>query len=87
MLKQNINISIKLFICLFMVVFADTSPTIIKQTYRFKTLPDDGSYSLIISNISSDLIVSGHEGSGALINVKQVTFGIKKKDIPNIHKN
>ena len=69
-----------------MMVFADTSPTIIKQTYRFKTLPDDGSYSLIISNISGDLIVSGHEGSGALINVEKITFGIKKKDIPNIHK-
>ena len=69
-----------------MVVFADTSPTIIKQTYRFKTLPDDGSYSLIISNISGDVIVSGLEGSGALINVEKITFGIKKKDIPNIHK-
>ena len=86
MLKQNINISKKLFIYLFTVVFADTSPTIIKQTYRFKTLPDDGSYSLIISNISGDLIVSGHEGSGAFINIEKITFGIKKKDIPNIHK-
>ena len=69
-----------------MVVFADTSPTIIKQTYRFKTLPDDGSYSLMINNISGDFIVSGHEGSGAFINVEKITFGIKKKDIPNIHK-
>ena len=63
-----------------MVVFADTSPTIIKQTYRFKTLPDDGSYSLIISNISGDFIVSGHEGSGAFINVEKITFGIKKEE-------
>ena len=69
-----------------MAVFANTNPTIIKQTYRFKTLPDDGSYSLILNNISGDLIVSGNEGSGAFINVEKITFGIKKEDIPHIHK-
>jgi len=86
MLKQKINTSIKILIYLFTVVYTDTGPTIIKQTYRFNTLPDDGSYSLILSNISGDLIVSGNEGSGAFINVEKITFGIKKEDIPNIHK-
>ena len=33
----------------------------------------------LISNISGDLIVSGHEGSGAFINVEKITFGIKKR--------
>ena len=69
-----------------MVAFADTSPTIIKQTYRFNSLPDDGSYLLNLSNISGDLIVTGHEGSGAFINVEKITFGVTKEDIPNIHK-
>ena len=86
MLKQKINSSIKILICLFTIAFADTGPTVIRQTYRFKTLPDDGSYSLTLSNISGDLIVSGYEGSGAFINLERITFGIKKKDIPNIHK-
>ena len=86
MLKQKIKASIKILICLSMAIFADTGPTVIKQTYRFKTLPDDGSYSLILNNISGDLIVSGNEGSGAFINVEKITFGIKKEDIPNIHK-
>ena len=84
MLKQKINASIKILICLSMAIFADTGPTVIKQTYRFKTLPDDGSYSLILSKISGDLIISGNEGSGAFINVEKITFGIKKEDIPNI---
>ena len=69
-----------------MAILADTGPTVIKQTYRFKTLPDDGSYFLILNNISGDLIVSGNEGSGAFINLERITFGIKKEDIPNIHK-
>ena len=69
-----------------MAILADTGPTVIKQTYRFKTLPDDGSYFLILNNISGDLIVSGNEGSGAFINLERITFGIKKKDIQNIHK-
>ena len=86
MLEQKINTSIKILLCLLTVVLSDSGPTLIKQTYRFKTLPDDGSYSLILNNISGDLIVSGNEGSGAFINVEKITFGIKKEDIPNIHK-
>ena len=86
MFEKIIYNSIKILICLTTIISAENNPTIVKQTFRFKTLPDDGSYSLKIRNISCDLNITGHEGSGAFIVVEKITFGIKKEDIPNIHK-
>ena len=86
MFGQKFNNCIKIIICFLSAVYAENSPTIVKQTYRFNSLPDDGSYLLNLSNISGDLIITGHEGSGAFINVEKITFGVPKEDIPNIHK-
>ena len=86
MFEQKFNICIKIIICFLSAACAENSPTIVKQTYRFNSLPDDGTYQLNLSNISGDLIVIGHEGSGASINVEKITFGVTKEDIPNIHK-
>ena len=86
MFEQKFNNCIKIIICFLSTVCAENSPTIVKQTYRFNSLPDNGSYQLNLSNISGDLIVTGHEGSGAFINVEKITFGVTKEDIPNLHK-
>ena len=79
MFEKIIYNSIKILICLTATISAENNPTIVKQTFRFKTLPDDGSYSLTIRNISCDLNITGHEGSGAFIVVEKITFGIKKR--------
>ena len=86
MFEQKFNSCIKILILFLYAIYAENSPTIVKQTYRFNSLPDDGSYLINLSNISGDLIVTGHEGSGAFINIEKITFGVTKKDIPNIHK-
>ena len=86
MFGQKFNICIKVIICFLSAVYAENNPTVVKQTYRFNYLPDDGSYLLNLSDVSGDLIVTGHEGSGAFINVEKITFGVTKEDIPNIHK-
>ena len=86
MFKQKFNSCMKIIICFLCAVYSENSPTVVKQTYRFNSLPDDGSYLLNLSNISGDLIVTGHEGSGAFISVEKITFGVTKEDIPNIHK-
>ena len=86
MFEKIIYNSIKILIFLTAIIPAENNPTIIKQTFRFKTLPDDGSYSLTIRNLSCDLNITGHEGSGAFIVVEKITFGVKEEDIPNIHK-
>lgn len=86
MRNHIINTSIIILLCFITVTFGNNGSTEIKQTYRFKTLPDDGSYTLFMNDISGNLIISGHEGSGGLITIKRITFGVKKKDIPKIHK-
>lgn len=82
----KINRSIVILLCFINLTYGDNGSTQIKQTYRFKTLPDDGSYTFFLSDISGNLIISGHEGSGAFINITKITFGVKKEDLPNIHK-
>ena len=67
-------------------IFSENGSTQIKQTYRFSALPDNGSYKIEINDLSGNFIISGHEGSGALININKVLFGIEKKDIPKMHK-
>ena len=86
MCNRIINTSIIILLCFLKLAFGNNGSTQIKQTYRFKTLPDDGSYTLFMNDISGNLIISGHEGSGGLITIKRIAFGVKKKDIPKVHK-
>ena len=57
----------------------------IKQIYRFQNVPDDGSYSIIINNISVNLKFTGHEGSGAKLTVTSIGYGIREQDTEEIH--
>lgn len=56
------------------------STTRILQTYRFDGLLDDGSYTIKIDNISSNVNIVSHEGSGAKITIKNITIGISEKE-------
>ncbi len=60
--------------------------TQIKQTYRFDKLPDNGSYLITIENISSNIKISGKEGSGALVTITRIVFGITEEEITMAHK-
>tara|TARA_X000000368_G_scaffold42279_1_gene30472 strand:+ start:424 stop:1650 length:1227 start_codon:yes stop_codon:yes gene_type:complete len=57
------------------------STTRILQTYRFDELLDDGSYTIKIDNISSNVNIVSHEGSGAKITIKNITIGISEKEV------
>ena len=56
------------------------SSTKILQTYRFDELLDDGSYTIKIDNISSNVNIVSHEGSGAKITIRNITIGISEKE-------
>ena len=61
--------------------------TQIKQTYRFELLPDDGSYTIQMINISANVTVIGKEASGALIILERIFFGLKnEQEILQAHK-
>ena len=61
--------------------------TQIKQTYRFESLPDDGSYTIQMRNMSSNVIVIGNEASGALITLERIFFDLKnEQEILQAHK-
>ena len=70
----KINRSFVILLCFINLTYGDNGSTQIKQTYRFKTLPDDGSYTFFLSDISGNLIISGHEGSGAFINISKLIY-------------
>ena len=93
-------VSIKIFISLIFYLAQDLnaqeqadiikydgrSSTRIVQTYRFDELPDNGSYTIEINNISGNVNVVGHEGSGAKITITNITFGITKEEVKKAHK-
>ena len=87
MFVQKIYFAVVVFWSFNTEVFSESGSTQIKQTYRFNSLPDDGSYTFRMNDLSGNLIISGHEGSGASITIKKIVFGVKKKDIPKAHKN
>jgi len=80
------NIHITLLFFFIVNLYAGNGTTEVKQTYRFDNLPDGGVYKLFMKNISGNLDITGHEGRGALITIKRITFEIRKEDIPTIHK-
>ena len=63
-----------------------SSSTRVKQTYRFDKLPDDGSYTLSIKNISGNIKLRGHEGSGAKLTITKIAHGIPENEIDAVHK-
>ena len=56
------------------------SSTKIIQTYRFDELLDDGSYKIKIENLSSNINVLGHEGSGAKVVIRNIAQVITKQE-------
>lgn len=68
------------------IKYEGRSSTRIMQTYRFDELPDDGSYTIKMNNISGNVNVVGHEGSGAKITITNITFGIAKEEVKKAHK-
>ena len=61
--------------------------TQIKQTYRFEELPDNGTYTIKMRNISGDVKVIGKEASGGLITLERIFFGLKnEQEILQAHK-
>ena len=61
------------------------STTRVVQTYRFDELPDDGSYTIKVDNISTNVSIVSHEGSGAKITIKSITSGIHEKEAKKLY--
>ena len=62
------------------------SNTKIVQTYRFDKVPDDGSYSIQIQNLSGDIKILGQVGSGGEIKITNVAFDISENNYEQAHK-
>ena len=62
------------------------SNTKIVQTYRFDKVPDDGSYSIQIQNLSSDIKILGKAGSGGEIKITNIAFDVSEKNYEQAHK-
>ncbi len=58
----------------------NSSSTKIIQTYRFDELLDDGSYTIKIENLSSNINISGHEGSGAKVVIRNIAQVITERE-------
>ena len=56
------------------------SSTKIIQTYRFDELLDDGSYTIKIENLSSNIYILGHEGSGAKVVIRNIAQVITEQE-------
>ncbi len=50
-----------------------------KETYRFDSVTDDGSYTLSIENVEGDIIVTGHQGSGVEMTITHKIRAITEK--------
>ena len=73
------NIHITLLFFFIVNLYAGNGTTEVKQTYRFDNLPDGGIYKLFMKNISGNVDITGHEGRGALITIKRITFSLLTK--------
>jgi len=62
------------------------SRTKIVQTYRFDKVPDDGSYSIQIQNLSGDIKILGKAGSGGEIKITNVAFDVSENNYEQAHK-
>ena len=56
------------------------SSTKIIKTYRFDELLDDGSYTIKIENLSSNINILGHEGSGAKVVIRNIAQVITEQE-------
>ena len=61
------------------IKYSGGSATRVVQTYRFDALPDNGSYTIKIDSISSNVNIVTHEGSGAKIIIKSIASGISEE--------
>ena len=95
-MKNKIKIYILLYIQIIAYLYGYYAPkkitnsgnssTRIKQTYRFDQIPDDGSYTLSVEDISGNIKLKGHEGSGAKLIITRIAHGIPEGEIEEVHK-
>ena len=95
-MKNKIKIYILLYIQIIAYLYGYYAPkkitnngnssTRIKQTYRFDQIPDDGSYTLSVKDISGNIKLRGHEGSGAKLIITRIAHGIPEGEIEEMHK-
>jgi len=64
----------------------ESTSTQVKQIYRFDRLPDNGTYKISIEDVSSNIKIYGKEGSGALITITRIIWGLKENKIKEAHK-
>ena len=51
-----------------------------KETFRFDTVPDDGSYTILLENVEGDIKVRAHAGAGAEITItRKIRTATEKK--------
>ena len=51
-----------------------------KETFRFDTVPDDGSYTILLENVEGDIKVRAHAGAGAEITItRKIRANTEKK--------
>ena len=50
-----------------------------KETYRFDELPDDGSYMISIADVYGNIMLRGHNGSGAQLIISRTIHGLPEK--------
>ncbi len=51
-----------------------------KETYRFDTVPDDGSYTILLESVEGDILVRAHAGAGAEITItRKIRASTEKK--------
>ena len=51
-----------------------------KETYRFDTVPDDGSYTILLESVEGDIRVRAHAGAGAEITItRKIRASTEKK--------
>ena len=51
-----------------------------KETYRFDTVPDDGSYTILLESVEGDILVRAHAGAGAEITItRKIRTATEKK--------
>ena len=62
------------------IKYDNRSSTKIIQTYRFDELLDDGSYTIKIENLSSNINILGHEGSGAKVVIRNIAHVITEQE-------
>ena len=62
------------------IKYDNRSSTKIIQTYRFDELLDDGSYTIKIENLSSNINILGHEGSGAKVVIRNIAQVVTKQE-------